>query len=101
TPVANPIITAVGVLPITTPEVDKSLDDNTKWLAGLLRDNMVAPAAGGADVLVLDVTQNTGGYIKFDQGLLSLFADKPYGGFLQALHPDRAWVQSFLMAAGK
>ena len=51
------------------------------------------------DALVLDQTHNPGGSVGFAEGVLSLLAPRRINGFVERMHADRLWIQTFANAA--
>jgi hypothetical protein len=88
---------AAGVPPFT-PEQLANHEENAKWLAALLLEHQAAGDAG-ADVLVLDLTQNPGGSAGLANAFATLLTDRPVRTAVGALHADTLWVQEFLAAA--
>jgi hypothetical protein len=51
------------------------------------------------DALVLDETHNPGGSIGFAGAVISLLAKQTYNDYVQQMHADRKWIQSFATEA--
>ncbi|WP_394835453.1 S41 family peptidase [Pendulispora rubella] len=51
------------------------------------------------DALVFDQTHNPGGSLGFAQDVVSLLAPRRVNGFVQKMHADRLWIQTFAKAA--
>jgi hypothetical protein len=51
------------------------------------------------DALVLDETHNPGGSVPFAGGVVSLLAKSQYRDYVQEMHADRKWINSFASEA--
>jgi hypothetical protein len=66
------------------------------WLRALLDEQK-----DQVDALVVDETHNPGGSISFAEGVVSILAKDRYRGYVQRMHGDRKWIQSFASTADR
>jgi hypothetical protein len=66
-------------------------DDPVNYLRALFFDQ--APRVDG---LIYDETHNSGGSLKFGTRIAALLTAKPINGFVQQMHADRLWIESYL-----
>ena len=48
-----------------------------------------------ADVLVIDQTHNPGGFLSYAMNFFAIFIQEEKAGFVQAMHADRQWIDSY------
>jgi hypothetical protein len=72
----------------------KDPDAALNWLRGLIDEQQ-----SHVDALVVDETHNPGGNIGFAEGVLSLLAPRTFNDYVQRMHADRKWIQSFASTA--
>jgi hypothetical protein len=80
-------------IPSYTPRDEKAALD---WLRALLDEQR-----DQVDALVVDETHNPGGSISFAEGVVSILAKDRYRGYVQRMHGDRKWIQSFASTANQ
>jgi hypothetical protein len=69
-------------------------DASLKYLKALFADYQAQ-----VDALVLDETHNPGGSVGFAESVLSLLAKDKYNDYVQEMHADRKWINSFATEA--
>jgi hypothetical protein len=80
-------------IPSYTPQDERAALD---WLRALLDEQR-----DQVDALVVDETHNPGGSISFAEGVVSILAKDRFRGYVQRMHGDRKWIQSFASTANQ